>query len=229
MKFLSVPARVCPCPQGLFRLPHRSFSNFGGLVLLLAMLLTAGGAARAQEDNYHYSNLFDITGGLSYMNTEVGPGVTHRGQLPGLDVSATQWLIPRWGAMAEVRGYAGPADANPNKYGVNSPIVTDIQFAVGPQYRWVRRQSFGVNLHALAGGAYGSFDTHLPSGVSGTDVGLYPNGGTFSFIAGPDLDFHRSERYSIRISPGYTATHFGGELQSNFSLSAGLVVHFGRF
>ncbi len=208
--------------------PHL-FLRAAAALAFATLAVLSPAAAHAQEDNYHYANLWDLSPGLSYMNTPTGAHIPWRSQLAGVDVSATQWLWRNLGATGDVRSYLSPGNVAPNPYFVNSPLISDSQFVGGAEYRWVKNSTFGINFHALAGAAYGDFSIHVPAGITNSQLGLYPNGASFAIVAGPVFDFHRNSSYSIRVVPNYTATHFGGEFQNNFSLSAQIVLHYGKF
>jgi hypothetical protein len=194
-------------------------------------LAFAPAIARAQDADEvtRYDNSWEISGGMSYFNTVNGPHIAERSNLAGANVSATQWLYPRLGATGDIRGYLGTGNALPNPYGVSSPLVQETLFSFGPEYRLVRRPSFGVSGHVLIGGGYGIFDLHVPSYVPQTNIGLYPNGGTFDVIAGGNIDLNRTPQVAIRLTPEYVATHFGGQIQNSFSLTLGAVWRFGKF
>jgi hypothetical protein len=181
------------------------------------------------DETFHYDNLWEISGGLAYMNPKNGQAIVQRADIGGGRVAATQWIYPRLGATADVRFYEGLGDALPNAYSVNSPLMTESFVTAGPEWRWIRSQAIGISFHGLVGGAYGTFNGHVPSGVSSTILGLYPNSTTLAIIGGANVDFIRSPGFAIRITPDLVATRFGGQFQENFSVTAGFVWHFGKF
>ncbi len=214
---------------------RRGIATLGLAALLCSFLLALPNRAAAQsettsaDETFHYNNLWEISGGLAFMNPRNGPIITHRADIGGGRVAATQWIYPRLGATGDVRVYAGLGNAYPNGYGVNSPLMTQTFVTVGPEWRWIRGPAIGVSFHGEAGGVYGTFNGHVPSGVTPSVVGLYPNGASAAFIGGGNIDFIRSPGFAIRITPDLVATHFGGSFQENVSLTAGFVWHFGRF
>lgn len=189
----------------------------------------AQAAPEQTDDNFHYDNLWELSAGLAYAGIPSGPNVVPRAQLPGLNVAATQWVFPRWGATADYRAYVGLGDTNVNPYTVNSPLFVENYISVGPEYRWVRTPAIGVSLHALAGGGYGIFNLHVPGGVTNAQLGNYPNGATFDLIGGANIDFNTPSGLGVRVSPNVITTDFNGDLRSSFTITAGVVWRFGRF
>jgi hypothetical protein len=188
-----------------------------------------GSANAPADDSFHYNNLWEISGGLAYAGMPNGPNIQHRASLAGADVAATQWIYPRLGATADLRTYAGLGNTNANPYTVNSPLFVETYGSVGPEFRWIRTPAIGVTLHALAGGGYGIFDIHVPSGVNYQGLGTYPNGSTFDLIGGANFDFNTPSGFGVRISPNVITTDFHGDLRNSFTITAGLVWRYGKF
>jgi hypothetical protein len=230
MKFVSGH----PCPS-FFARTARTLSLSLAIVAVAAasqswaQTSTSASNAPAADDNFHYDNLWEISGGLSYAAMPSGPNIQHRAQLAGLDVAATQWIFPRLGATADVRTHIGLADTNVNPYTVNSPLFVETFGSVGPEYRLVRTPAFGVTLHALAGGGYGIFDLHVPGGVTAKQLGNYPNGATFDLIGGANFDFNTPSGFGVRVSPNVLTTDFDSNLRNSFSLTVGLLWRYGKF
>jgi len=98
-----------------------------------------------------------------------------------------------------------------------------------PEYRWIRTPAIGISLHALAGGGYGVFNYHVPSGVTNKQIGIYSNGTTFDLIGGANIDFNTSSQFAVRISPNVFTSDFNGDLRPSFTITAGVVWRYGRF
>jgi hypothetical protein len=217
--------------------PARIATTTGLLMAAFLIILLHPAISSAQSDtepaaadeSFHYDNLWEISGGLAYAGMPSGPNVQHRAQLAGADVAATQWVFRRLGATADVRTYAGLGDTNVNPYTVNSPLFVETFASVGPEYRWIRTPAIGVSLHALAGGGYGTFNGHVPSGVDYKGLGTYPNGATFDLIGGANIDFNTPSGFGVRVSPNVITTHFDSDLRNSFSLTVGLVWRYGKF
>jgi hypothetical protein len=217
----------------------QTFSTiFAAAALGLASLTLAPIHAAAQalpnapaetDDNFHYNNSWEIGGGLGYAYLPSGPSVVPRASIGELNVAATQWIFPRWGATGDYRAYVGLGDTNVNPYTVNSPLFVENFVSVGPEYRWIRTPAIGISLHALAGGGYGVFNYHVPSGVTNKQIGIYSNGTTFDLIGGANIDFNTSSQFAVRISPNVFTSDFNGDLRPSFTITAGVVWRYGRF
>lgn len=186
-------------------------------------------AGQPAADEFRYDNLWELSAGLNYTGFPSGANIQHRAQLGGIDVAATQWITRRLGATADVRTNIGLGDANANPYGVNSPLFVETFASVGPEYRWVRTPAIGVSFHALAGGGFGTFNGHVPAGVTNAQLGVYPNGATWDLIGGANFDFNTASGFGVRISPNVITTDFGSDLRGSFSLTAGFLWRFGKF
>jgi hypothetical protein len=209
-------------------------SLFVGAAVVVAGLALSPICVNAQtvvqaDDNFHYDNSWELSGGLAYANLPSGPSILPRAQLPGVNVAATQWLLPRWGVTGDYRGYVGLGNTNVNPYATNSPLAIENFFSAGGEYRWIRTPAIAVSPQILAGGGFGIFNQHVPNGVSNGQLGIYPNGGTFDLIGGANIDFNTSSGLGVRISPNAIVTDFNGNLRTSFTVTAGVVWRYGRF
>ena len=80
-----------------------------------------------------------------------------------------------------------------------------------------------MTFHALVGGSYGVFNSAVDQGVSGPNLGLFNNGLALATALGGSLDLNRSPKFSLRISPDYLLTRFGGVSQNEFAISVGVL------
>jgi hypothetical protein len=208
-------------------------SLFVAVALCVAGLALSPVGAGAQvvvaDDNFHYDNSWELSAGLAYAALPSGPTILPRAELPGLNVAATQWLLPRWGVTADYRGYAGVGNTNVNPYTVNSPLAVENFFSVGGEYRWIRTPAIAISPQLLGGGGFGTFNLHVPNGVTNGQLGIYPNGATFDVIGGANIDFNTSSGLGVRVSPNAIVTDFNGDLRTSFSITAGVVWRYGRF
>ena len=67
------------------------------------------------------------------------------------------------------------------------------------------------------------FDSAIDQGLSGPNLGLFSNGLTLATALGGSLDLNRSSRISLRLSPDYLLTRFGGVSQNEFAISVGVL------
>lgn len=221
---------------------------FAVLAVAFAVLLGGTLPARAQYQqpvlapndtlaNVHYDYKWEFYGGLAYSHFNAGPQLTQGANLGGFDVQATRFFTRRWGATANGRGYYGTTGVEPNVYGIKGPFVSEHMFLAGPEYRSLSNEHVSLLFHALAGGAYGSFDsaTHLSDGtqIDPETIGLFKNQTTFASAIGGSIDLNRSPNLVFRISPDATLTHFQNSLgegnwHEQFALSVGVVYRWRR-
>ena len=70
------------------------------------------------------------------------------------------------------------------------------------------------------------FNSAINSGLTGPNLGLFNNGTVLATAIGGSVDLNRSPRLSLRISPDYLLTRFGGVSQNEFAISVGVLYRF---
>jgi hypothetical protein len=96
-------------------------------------------------------------------------------------------------------------------------------FMGGASYRGPKNEHAALTFHGLVGGSYGVFNSAIDQGLIGPNLGLFNNGTTLAVAAGGSLDLNRSPKFSLRISPDYLLTRFGGVSQNEFAVSVGIL------
>jgi hypothetical protein len=182
--------------------------------------------------NYH-TYKWEYYGGVAYSHFNAGPSLVRGANLGGFEGQAARFFTPRWAAVGDVRGYYGTSGTQPNPYGIRGPFVSETTFMGGAEYRGPSNEHASILLHALVGGAYGSFERGLydqnNQPVAPAAVGFFSNQVAFASAFGGSLDLNRSPRLVFRISPDATLTDFGSAgLKGQFALSVGLVYRMGR-
>jgi hypothetical protein len=175
-----------------------------------------------------YKNKYDIYGGFASSHFNAGPALIPGANLGGFDLQGTMWLSMRLGATANVRGYYGTTGVVPNPYGIRGPFIMEHLFMAGPSIRGPKNEHSALTFHALVGGSYGIFDSAIDQGLTGPNLGLFSNGVTLATALGGSLDLNRSPRISVRISPDYLLTRFGGVSQNEFAISVGVLYRFSK-
>jgi hypothetical protein len=173
-----------------------------------------------------YRNKYDIYGGFASSHFNAGPALIPGANLGGFDIQGTMWLKMRLGATANVRGYYGTTGVIPNSFGIHGPFVMEHLFMAGPSIRGPKNEHAALTFHALVGGSYGVFDSAVDNGATPASLGLFNNGVTLATAVGGSLDLNRSPRWSLRISPDYLLTRFGGVSQNEFAISVGVLYRF---
>ena len=183
-----------------------------------------------------YTEKYEVYGGINFLNGQAGQVIPKRYNMGGGEAMATYWLTPKYGIAGDVRYDAGttpvlPAAQSTSPHVQTRPLVSQFIGMGGLQYHWLGTQRAGVNLHALAGVTHGTFD-HSNPGLDATTfftaTGLYTNRTSAMGVAGGSLDFNRSARIAIRLSPEIVFEHFGNELREFVYVSGGVIYRFGE-
>jgi hypothetical protein len=170
-----------------------------------------------------YRNKYDIYGGVASSHFNAGPALIPGANLGGFDVQGTWWPKMRIGVTANVRCYYGTTGVVPNPYNIHGPFIYEHLFMGGASFRGPKNEHAALTFHALAGGSYGVFNSAINSGLTGPNLGLFNNGLTFATALGGSLDLNRSSKLSVRLSPDYLLTRFGGGSQNEFAISIGVL------
>jgi hypothetical protein len=170
-----------------------------------------------------YRNKYDIYGGLASSHFNAGPALIGGANLGGFDIQGTDWLTMRLGVTANIRGYYGTSGVVPNPYNIHGPFIMEHLFMGGASYRGPKNEHAALTFHGLVGGSYGVFNSAIDQGLTGPNLGLFNNGTTLAVAAGGSLDLNRSPKFSLRISPDYLLTRFGGVSQNEFAVSVGIL------
>jgi len=220
---------------------RRVFPLASALASTLAALLAPAAALHAQDVfkppvPVTYTEKYEIFGGANFLNGQAGQNLPKRYNMGGGEVMATYWLTPKIGVAGDFRYVAGSTPVLPLAQSTNPriqtrPLATQTIGMGGVQYHWRGNHYAGINFHALAGVTHGSFDHSnpgLPSDVFFSTTGLYTNRTSAMGVAGGSVDFNRSARFAVRISPEIVFEHFGNELREFVSVSGGIVYRFGN-
>lgn len=212
------------------------------LLAILGLLLSAA-ASHAQDapqpDAFKppppvtYTERFEAYGGISFMNGQAGQTLPKRYNLAGGEGMFTWWITPRFGAIGDYRWEAGTTPVLPKAQSApipiqTRPLVTQNIYMGGVNYRWKHNQHAALSFHGLVGGTSGNF-THSTNGQDPTYwAGMYENHTAPMGVLGASLDFNRSARWAIRVSPELVFEHFGDETREFFYISGGVVYRFGK-
>ena len=120
-------------------------------------------------------------------------------------------------------GDYGSVNAPPGVIGVTKLDINQHNFLFGPQVRVLKKPRLSVTLHGLFGASKGNADPDFRV-VDGEAVRFTVKETKFAASVGAALDINLTERLAWRVlQPVYFPTRFGGDWQSNFRVSTGLV------
>lgn len=175
-----------------------------------------------------YSHKYEIFGGTGFLRMRPGPYLQNVSVF-GFDAGVTRYLNNKLGITADGRGYYGSAYVGDLNTGLNffEPSVSSYSISAGPQYRFYKRQKWSVSGVAMAGVARNVFYGNS-QGLPGTLVGFYPNEWRLTATIGVPIDYNLGPGLSVRITPNYYLTNWGGQIQNSRGFTGGINYRFGR-
>lgn len=174
-----------------------------------------------------YSHQWEITGGGGYRRFRSGE-YTKKNSEVSWDTAANYYLNPKLAIVADASGMFGNAHALiDNPYGVYRPQINEYTFMGGANYRFYRKEKAAVGVQALGGAGWGIFSGGA-KGLTGTTIGLWPDGVKAAFSVGVNVDYNFYPNLAVRFTPSYLGTTFGSTVQNNLGFNMGVVYRFGR-
>ena len=174
---------------------------------------------------------FDFVGGAAY--SHFNPGYAHQVRavnLLGWEGGVTAWFSNRFGLEGTLRGLYGSYNLPNNSYNLPaSSEMSEYIFLFGPSVRLVEKERYSAGMHALLGGAYGTFDQGYGSTtVQPFQIGVYNTQLAPAFAVGGWADYKVIPHWAVRFTADYQPTHYGGQGQNEFVGAVGIVYKFGR-
>ena len=214
-----------------FRNPFLRTSALAACALFASSLHAQVTATAPAVSGTNESERFDILGGAAY--SHFNPGSAHQVRalnLLGWQGAATAWFSPMLGAEASVRGLYGTYDLPINPYSLPSTsAMSEYLFLFGPSFRLYQTEKYTAGLHALVGGAYGSFDKGFQgTGIQPFQVGVYNSQLAPAFAIGGWADYKVLPQWAVRFTGDYQPTRYSSIGQNEFFGAVGIVYKFGR-
>jgi hypothetical protein len=189
--------------------------------------------ARTIEETYGHR--WEAGGGGGFLRFRSGADQQRDNQI-GFWASTMYAVNPKLGVIGEIRGTYGhakltnvlPCNGNPGTcfLGFN-PQISQYNFMAGPSYRFVRKEKFSASVFAEGGMGLGKFDGDS-KGLTAADIGVWTGNYGAAFTGGLNLDYNLYPNFALRVTPTYLGTTYGGTLQNNIGVNAGLVYRFGK-
>jgi hypothetical protein len=180
---------------------------------------------RTIEDTY--SHRWEIFGGGGYLRFRSGQYTKKNNEISWA-MAGNYYLNPKLAIVGDARGSFGNAHAIiDNQYGVYRPQINEYNFLGGVSYRFYEKEKLAVSVQGLGGMGWGIFSGGA-KGLSGTTVGLWPDGIKPAFSLGVSADYNFFPNLAFRFTPTYVGTTFGSTVQNNLGFNAGVVYRFGR-
>ena len=174
-----------------------------------------------------YSRRYEVFGGGGYMRFRSGEFTKQNNEVTWA-ANTTYFLNPKVGIVGDARGMFGNANATINNvYGVYHPQINEYTFMGGGSYRFYMREKTAVSAQALVGVGWGIFSGGSKA-IPSTLLGIWPDGFKPAFSLGVSGDYNFYPNLAFRLTPTYVGTTFGGKLQNNLGVNAGIVYRFGQ-
>lgn len=173
-----------------------------------------------------YSHQWELAGGGGYLRFRSGDDLQRNNEVTFF-LSSTYFLNPKFGIVGQVGGAYGNAKVGNTIYNIQNPQISQYTFQGGPSYRFYAKQRYAASVYALGGAALGKFDSGS-KGIPATNLGMYPSETRASFQVGFNLDYNFYPNLAMRVTPLWQGTTFGGSIQNNLGVNAGVVYRFGH-
>ena len=174
-----------------------------------------------------YSHRYEVFGGGGYLRFRSGESTKKNNEVTWA-TNGSYFLSPKVAIVADARGMFGNANATINNiYGVYHPQINEYTFMGGGSYRFYTHERATVSVQALGGVAWGIFSGGSKA-IPSTLLGIWPDGWKSAFSVGVSGDYNFYPNLAFRVTPTYVGTTFGGSLQNNLGINAGIVYRFGK-
>ena len=177
-----------------------------------------------------YGHRYEAAGGGGFLRFRPGTYLQQNNEIT-FWASTMYSLNPRLGVVGEVRGAYGNAkignilpSGNTLPY---NPKISQYSFMAGPSYRFRTKEKYSVSAFAEGGLGLGKFAGDS-KGLTAQDIGVWTGDYAAAFTVGANLDYNLDPNLSLRISPSYLGTTYGGTFQHSKGINAGMVYRFGK-
>lgn len=181
--------------------------------------------ARTIDDTYTHK--YEAFGGGGYMRFRSGEFLKKNNEVTW-QANVSRYFSPKFAVVGDARGMFGHAHAFTNNvYGVYNPQINEYTFMGGVGYRLYLHDKTAVSVQGLGGVGWGIFSGGSKA-IPGQLLGLWPDGFKPAFSVAVNGDYNFYPNLAFRVVPTYVGTTFGGKLQNNLGINAGIVYRFGR-
>lgn len=190
--------------------------------------------ARTIHDTY--SHQWEAFGGGGYLRWKSGD-YTKKNNEVSWAAAANYYLTPKFAIVGDARGSFGNAHQelpNPNSLTpstyyaqIPNPQINEYFFTGGASYRFYAKERVALSAQATGGVVWGIFSGGSKA-IPSVDLGLWQDGFKPAFTVNFSADYNFYPNLALRVSPTYVGTTFGGGVQNNLGINAGIVYRFGR-
>ncbi len=176
-----------------------------------------------------YMHPWEVFGGGGILRWKSGEN-TQKNNEVSWAAGTSYFLTPKLSIVGEAQGSFGkahPLRFNPNAAPIGNPQINEYFFTGGANYRFYAKEKIAVSVQGTGGVAWGIFSSGSPTSYSAPQIGLWNDGSRPAFTASVNADYNFYPNLALRIAPIYVGTTFGGQVQNNLGLNAGIVYRFG--
>lgn len=173
-----------------------------------------------------YSHQWEVGGGGGYLRFRSGESLQKNNEVT-FWVSGTRYFNPRLGILADVRGAYGNAKIGNTIYNIQNPQISEYTFMAGPNYRVYAKERYAASIFGTVGAGIGKFDSGS-KGIPAASLGIWPSETRAVFSVGANLDYNFYPNLAVRVTPNYLGSTWGGKIQNNVGVNAGIIYRFGR-
>jgi hypothetical protein len=174
-----------------------------------------------------YAHRWEVFGGGGFLRFQSGQ-YTQKNNEVSWAAATNYYLNPRLAIVGDARGSFGNAHALVNNtFGVYNPQINEYTFMGGASYRFYEKEKVAVSVQGLGGVGWGIFSGGA-KGLTGTTIGLWPDGFKPAFSVGVSADYNFFPNLAFRLTPTYVGTTFGSKVQNNVGVNAGVIYRFGH-
>ncbi len=177
-----------------------------------------------------YAHPWEAFGGGGFLRWTSGPTTQKNNEVSWV-AEVNRFLTPKFSVVGEAQGsfgHAKPLRFNPNAAPIGNPQINEYFFTGGVNYRFYAKEKIALSAQGTGGIAWGIFSSGSPYSYSGPQVGLWQDGFRPAFTVSVNADYNIYPNLAVRLSPTYVGSTFGGQVQNNLGLNAGVVYRFGK-
>ncbi len=176
-----------------------------------------------------YAHPWEVFGGGGFLRWKSGEAIQKNNEISWA-AGTSYFLTPKLSVVGEAQGSFGnahPLRFNPEAAPLGNPQINEYFFTGGANYRFYAKEKVAVSVQGTGGIAWGIFSSGSPTSYSAPQIGLWNDGSRPAFTASVNADYNFFPNLAFRVAPIYVGTTFGGQLQNNLGLNAGIVYRFG--
>ncbi len=177
-----------------------------------------------------YANRWEAFGGGGFLRWHSGQ-YTQRNNEVSWAAGANYYLTPKLAIVGDAQGsfgHAKPLRFNVNAAPIPNPQINEYFFTGGANYRFYAKEKVAVSVQGTGGVAWGIFSNGSPFSYTGTQLGLWQDGFRPAFTFAVNADYNVYPNLAVRVAPTYVGSTFGGQVQNNLGVNAGVVYRFGK-